>query len=417
MALKEKLPKELAEYPCAVEESAQLQFQRKLIEHNQALLEGPPPQLVQKLPSFHHTLEPIQEDQGIHEQPEFEIGKPTLMVPDSEEASLENPERDEIDEPQRSVSIPSLDEELATQLWEEVREKLKGKTEESRPPITSIAPDDDMSRHVGAYPSVSGDWDSVTDVSSRDTPLHSLPNYLGEYEARSKVIQIPSARSKSNELEKDAANLQAMMSAPVTCTLPLADLLKLRPHLWEHIAGLPKMGEVCKKHNIEPKSLELTKKKPVPIPVNKVAYVPMSENIGNTTLPIEYNDYKAIAILDTGAGISIATKTVWEKWGKLALRKTRMQLQLADGKLAKPLGMLERVTVSSCGIRYEHTFAIMDFGAEPNYEVILGRPFMMQMKIVQDWGYNYLYLRQEGVITRVNLSTHEYRDVAKLPVC
>ena len=49
-----------------------------------------------------------------------------------------------------------------------------------------------------------------------------------------------------------------------------------------------------------------------------------------------------------------------------------MQLQLADGKLARPLGVLERVTISSCGIKYEHTFAIVDFGTDPNYEVILG---------------------------------------------
>ena len=35
---------------------------------------------------------------------------------------------------------------------------------------------------------------------------------------------------------------------------------------------------------------------------------------------------------------------------------------------------------------------------------------------IQDWGYNYLYLRHDGVTTRVNLSTHEFRDVAKLPV-
>ena len=93
-----------------------------------------------------------------------------------------------------------------------------------------------------------------------------------------------------------------------------------------------------------------------------------------------------------------------------------MRLQLADGQYAKPLGMLEKVTISSCGIKYDHTFAIVDFGTDPNYEVILGRPFMKQMMVIQDWGYNYLYLRNDGVTTRVNLTTHEYRDVAKLPV-
>ena len=36
--------------------------------------------------------------------------------------------------------------------------------------------------------------------------------------------------------------------------------------------------------------------------------------------------------------------------------------------------------------------------------------------MIQDWGYNYLYLCHEGVITRVNLRNHEYRDVTHSPV-
>ena len=67
-----------------------------------------------------------------------------------------------------------------------------------------------------------------------------------------------------------------------------------------------------------------------------------------------------------------------------------MNLQLADGSLGNPIGLLENITVTSCGIEYEHTFAIVDFGR--NYEVILGWPFMRQFRMVQDWGYNYLYL-------------------------
>ena len=63
-----------------------------------------------------------------------------------------------------------------------------------------------------------------------------------------------------------------------------------------------------------------------------------------------------------------------------------------------------------------HTFAIVDFGRDPDYEVILGKPFMRQLLIIQDWGYNYLYLQNDGITMRVNLSTHEYRDVAKLPI-
>ena len=72
--------------------------------------------------------------------------------------------------------------------------------------------------------------------------------------------------------------------------------------------------------------------------------------------------------------------------------------------------------VSSCNIEYEHTFAIVDFGKNPNYNIILGRPFMRQLKMVQDWGYDYIYLRQPGIITRINLKTHHYKDINRTPV-
>ena len=54
------------------------------------------------------------------------------------------------------------------------------------------------------------------------------------------------------------------MLAPVTCTIPLAnllkimiDLLKIRPNIWEKVIGFPKVGEFCKKHNIETNDIEM----------------------------------------------------------------------------------------------------------------------------------------------------------------
>ena len=47
---------------------------------------------------------------------------------------------------------------------------------------------------------------------------------------------------------------------------------------------------------------------------------------------MEFNDVKSLAILDSGARVSIATKDVWEAWGNPTLRNTRIKLQLAtDG--------------------------------------------------------------------------------------
>ena len=69
-----------------------------------------------------------------------------------------------------------------------------------------------------------------------------------------------------------------------------------------------------------------------------------------------------------------------------------MKIQLDDGHIQRPIDLLERVLVTTCGIEYEHTFAVVDFGQNPNYDVILGKPFMRQLKMIQEWGFKYIYL-------------------------
>ena len=52
--------------------------------------------------------------------------------------------------------------------------------------------------------------------------------------------------------------------------------------------------------------------------LNKVSGI-KGKNKRKTTLPITYEGIQSIAILDSGVGISIATKTIWEKWGRLTI--------------------------------------------------------------------------------------------------
>ena len=137
---------------------------------------------------------------------------------------------------------------------------------------------------------------------------------------------------------------------------------------------------------------------------------------GNTTLLVEHENVVFMAILDSGARMSVATKSIWEKWGKPTVRSTRMNVQLADGRLENPIGILENVALTTCKIECTHSFSVVDFRKKANYELILGRPFMRQFSMVQDWGYDYIDLRHESAITRVNLKNHSYRDVTHMPM-
>ena len=185
---------------------------------------------------------------------------------------------------------------------------------------------------------------------------------VGDYEEKSDIHKVPTQYKKQPPV-LDMENLHALMSTPVKVTLPLAVVLKVKPDLWKDVLGcLQKMGITIPTHAIDLEALthqkkELTKSEPVPI--NKVGEYCERED-GNTTFPVEYNGHTSLDILDSGAGIAIATKQVWEAWGKPAIRKTRLKLQLADGYVEQSMGLLERVVVTSCNIEIvTHCFRLL----------------------------------------------------------
>ena len=81
--------------------------------------------------------------------------------------------------------------------------------------------------------------------------------------------------TKSLFRERDIANLQALLSVPITCSLPLFELLKIKPDLWMNVAAcLTEQGVWAPGYNLTDllKAIPQERKpnKPVLIPINKV---------------------------------------------------------------------------------------------------------------------------------------------------
>ena len=170
--------------------------------------------------------------------------------------------------------------------------------------------------------------------------------------------------------EQDTKNLISLLSTPIDYKLMLGELPKVRLHLWNELATiLEKMG--IKGIKLEELNQQQNGDKthaPVqPVLISKVGEYCDGED-GNITLVVEYNNVKTLSILDSGANIAIATKSLWEAWGKPAIRRMQMKLQLIDGHLEVPLGLLEGIIISTCGIKFTHTFAMVDFGRKTAYD-------------------------------------------------
>ena len=107
------------------------------------------------------------------------------------------------------------------------------------------------------------------------------------------------------------SSLSMLLSAPIRCTLPLADLLRARPNMREEVAIYLKtigvdvpMGDISHLKGQEKQTKVVT-----PIPLNKVGDYCEGED-SNTTIPVSYQAVKTFAILDSGAGVAIATKGI-----------------------------------------------------------------------------------------------------------
>ena len=124
----------------------------------------------------------------------------------------------------------------------------------------------------------------------------------------------------------DTEKVSGILSLPIQCTITLGELLKIRPHLWNDLENtLGKLGikeiDPIKLKQAHNKNETVKTKQTEPVPLNKVGEYCEGED-GNITIPVEHNNIKTLAILDSGAGVAIATKSIWEAWGRPAIRQT-----------------------------------------------------------------------------------------------
>ena len=129
-------------------------------------------------------------------------------------------------------NVPEVDEEWGNKLWDAVK-CMQNETDESvKPPLVEI--DLDQKTLELELRSDYNDEGSENSEHTKTGTLKTLPSYQGDYEAASEVRKIPSQKVGSSP-KLDIANLTALMSAQIRCTLPLADVLKVRPELWKEL--------------------------------------------------------------------------------------------------------------------------------------------------------------------------------------
>ncbi|GKA88242.1 reverse transcriptase domain-containing protein [Tanacetum coccineum] len=104
---------------------------------------------------------------------------------------------------------------------------------------------------------------------------------------------------------------------------------------------------------------------------------------------------ECLALADLGASINLMPLSVWEKLNLPDLTKTRMILELADRTISTPTGIAENVFVKVGTFFFLADFVVVDYIADPQVPLILGRHFLRTARALIDVYGEQMTLRHD----------------------
>nr|GFA78291.1 reverse transcriptase domain-containing protein [Tanacetum cinerariifolium] len=102
---------------------------------------------------------------------------------------------------------------------------------------------------------------------------------------------------------------------------------------------------------------------------------------------------ECLALADLGASINLMPFSIWKRLSLPDLTPTYMTLKLADRLLSRSVGVAEDVYVKVGSFHFSADFVIVDFDADPQVPLILGRSFLKTVRALIDVFEGELTLR------------------------
>ncbi|XP_070005134.1 uncharacterized protein [Nicotiana sylvestris] len=121
---------------------------------------------------------------------------------------------------------------------------------------------------------------------------------------------------------------------------------------------------------------------------------PKLKDPGSFTIPLSLGKQEVgRALCDLGASINLMPSSLFKQLGLGVLRPTTITLQLADRSLVMPEGIIEDVLVRVGKFILPADFIVLDYEADEEVPIILGRPFLATGGVIIDVRVGKLKMR------------------------
>ncbi|KAL5569768.1 hypothetical protein UlMin_026343 [Ulmus minor] len=175
---------------------------------------------------------------------------------------------------------------------------------------------------------------------------------------------------ESREAENSGENSEKSGANALHINIPLVEALEQMPNYVKFMKDM-----LTKKRRFgEFETVALTRECSAVLQ-NKLP--PKLKDPGSFTIPCSIgNQYFGKALCDLGASINLMPMSIFKKLGIGEARPTTVSLQLADRSIAHPEGKIEDVLVKLDKFIFSVDFIVLDYEADLEVPIILGRPFL-----------------------------------------
>ncbi len=102
-------------------------------------------------------------------------------------------------------------------------------------------------------------------------------------------------------------------------------------------------------------------------------------------------------LLDEGFGVNIIIERFGLRLGLPKPKPTPYNLRMADQTTTKLVGLIRDLKIYVHGIFYITIFiALHNNVVDSSYSMLLGRPWLKDVKVARDWGSNILLYKRMG---------------------
>jgi hypothetical protein len=120
-------------------------------------------------------------------------------------------------------------------------------------------------------------------------------------------------------------------------------------------------------------------------------------------------------LLDGHFGVNIIAERLKLRLGLPKPKLAPYNLRMVDQTTTKPVGLIRDLKIYVHGIPYITMFIIFQNSVvDSNYSMLLGKPWLKNVKVAHDWGSNIVTIQGNGTIRTIIITKHLGGEVRKL---